>query len=75
MKNENDTKSRNEGEGNRTAAKEFNKAEQKFVKSGEVGKAAKDAKKSYEGGEREELEKAEDKGRSHAHGEDPAVKE
>jgi hypothetical protein len=57
---------RNEGEGNKTAAREFNRAQTKFAKSGSVDKAAKDAKQAVEGDEKGELSEAEAKGRSKA---------
>ncbi len=57
---------KNEGEGNKTAARQYNKETREFVKSGQVDKAADEAAKAVSGPEREELERAEDKGRSHA---------
>ncbi len=57
---------RNEGEGNRTAAKRYNDAQRKFVESGRVEPAAKDAEHALETDEAEELKRAEEKGRSHA---------
>ncbi|MGE5387667.1 MAG: hypothetical protein ACM3NE_02160 [Hyphomicrobiales bacterium] len=57
---------RNEGEGNRTAAKQYNDAQRKFVESGKVGPAAKDAEHALDTDEAEELKRAEEKGRSHA---------
>lgn len=56
----------NEGEGSRTAAKQYNEATRKFVESGKVDKAAKDAEQAIEGEEAEELKRAEDEGRAHA---------
>jgi hypothetical protein len=61
-----DVQPENEGEGNRTAAKQYNDATRKFVESGKVDKAAKDAEQAIEGDEAEELKRAEDEGRSHA---------
>lgn len=58
--------SKNEGEGSRTAAKQYNDATEKFVKSGQVEPAAKAAKKSMESGEAQELAQAEEEGKSHA---------
>lgn len=52
-----------QGEGNYTAAKEYDDATRNFVKSGKVDKAAKDAKPRSAKEEREMLE-AEEKGRS-----------
>lgn len=56
----------NEGEGSRTAAKQYNDATEKFAKSGQVEPAANAAKKSLESGEANELAKAEAEGKSHA---------
>ncbi|HBK07006.1 MAG TPA: hypothetical protein DDZ81_14360 [Acetobacteraceae bacterium] len=64
----------NEGEGNRTAAKQYNDAQKKFAESGKVGPAAKDAAKAVDGPEGSDLRKAEDLGKRHAHGEDPQLK-
>jgi hypothetical protein len=61
-----DVQPTNEGEGNRTAAKQYNEATRKFVESGKVDKAAKDAEQAIEGDEAEELKRAEDEGRAHA---------
>ena len=68
-----DTSSRNEGEGNRTAAREYNKAQQRFVKSGGLGEKAREAEQALERGEKTELERAEAVGKRHSHGEDPEV--
>ena len=68
-----DTSSRNEGEGNRTAARQYNEAQQRFVKSGEVGEKAREAEKAVEGGQKTELERAEAAGKRHSHGEDPEI--
>ena len=67
-------KQRNEGEGNRTAARQYNEAQRRFVKSGQVDKKAHEAEKAVESGERRELEQAETVGKRHSHGEDPYVK-
>jgi hypothetical protein len=64
----------NEGEGNKTAAREYNEAQHKFAKSGQVEEKAREAEKAVEGPEREELEKAERVGKSHVAEEDPQVK-
>ncbi|MFO1126079.1 MAG: hypothetical protein U1E25_12995 [Methylocystis sp.] len=61
-----DVQPKNEGEGSRTAAKQYNDATRKFVESGKVDKAAKDAERAIEGEEADELKRAEEKGRSHA---------
>ncbi|MDB5396009.1 MAG: hypothetical protein JWM91_3515 [Rhodospirillales bacterium] len=64
----------NEGEGNRTAAKAYNKGVQDFEKTGQVDKKAREAADALDGPERRELEQAEEAGKSHSHGEDPALK-
>jgi len=66
MTAQNDEQPKNEGEGSRTAAKQYNEATRKFVESGKVDKAAKDAEQAIEGDEAEELKRAEDEGRAHA---------
>jgi hypothetical protein len=69
------TKPRNEREGNRTAAREYNEAQQRFVKSGQVGEKAREAERDLaKDSIRRELEHAETVGRSHAAGEDPEVR-
>ena len=66
---------RNEGEGNRTTAREYNQAQQRFVKSGQVDKKAHEAEHDLDDQKiRRELEHAEAVGRSHSAGEDPQVK-
>lgn len=57
---------RNEGEGNRTAAKQYNDAQRKFVESGKVEPAAKDAERALETDEAKELARAEEEARGHA---------
>jgi hypothetical protein len=64
----------NEGEGNRTAAKAYNKATQDFIKSGQVDEKAREAANAVDGPEARELKQAEEAGKSHSHGEDPALK-
>jgi hypothetical protein len=64
---------KNEGEGNHTAAREFNKAQTSFAKSGKVKHAAEDAAEAVDGPEGPKLREAEELGRRHAHGEDPQV--
>ena len=63
------TTQKNEGEGNRTAAKVYNDATERFVKSGKVGPAAKKAEDSLDGSEAGELARAEKAGRRPGHGE------
>jgi phage repressor protein C with HTH and peptisase S24 domain len=64
----------NEGEGNRTAAKQYNDAQKTFAESGKVDAAAQDAAKAVDGREGSEPHKAEEAGKRHAHGEDPQLK-
>ena len=55
---------RNEGEGNKTAARHYNKAQHAFVRSGKVAAAARAARRAVEGSEGPALRKAEAVGRS-----------
>lgn len=64
----------NEGEGNRTAAREFNREQQAFAQSGPVEQKAREAEAALAGGERKSLKKAERAGRRRSRGEDPEVK-
>jgi hypothetical protein len=65
---------KNEGEGNKTAARHYNEDQHRFVQSGAVDQKAKEAERALEGSEGKELERAEGAGKSHAKGEDPALK-
>jgi hypothetical protein len=65
---------KNEGEGNHTAAKQYNDAQKSFAESGKVEPAAQDAARAVDGPEGAELRKAEEAGKRHAHGEDPQLK-
>ena len=67
-------KSRIEGEGSYTAGRAYQKGAHEFAKSGAVDKAAQDAAKAVDGPERQDLERAEQQGKSHAKGEDPALR-
>jgi hypothetical protein len=58
--------SANEGEGSRTAARDYNQRTEDFIKSGKVDPSAKKAEKAIEGDEAKELAEAEKIGRSHA---------
>ena len=69
-----DQRQRNEGEGNRTAAREYNEAQHRFAESGKVDKKAREAEEALRGKERGELEDAELIGKRHAAKEDPEVK-
>jgi hypothetical protein len=62
-----------EGEGSYTGSKNYNERTKKFVQSGKVDKAARDAAPKSEQ-EAREMKDAERAGRKHAKGEDPAVK-
>ncbi|MFO1112395.1 MAG: hypothetical protein U1E38_09180 [Rhodospirillales bacterium] len=66
--------SENEGEGSRTAAKEYNERTKQFVEKGGVEAKAKEASAALESTEGEDLRQAEAEGRAHAHGEDPQVR-
>ena len=63
----------NEGEGNRTAARQYNEAQRNFVKSGEIEEKAREAEQALEGGEKREFDRAEAVGKRHSHGEDPEI--
>lgn len=64
----------NEGEGNRTAAREFNREQQAFAQRGPVEQKAREAESALSGAERKPLKKAERAGRRRSRGEDPEVK-
>lgn len=64
----------NEGEGNRTAARQFNADERRFVASGKVEEKAREAEEALAGPEGDALRRAEEEGRRHSKGEDPLLK-
>lgn len=64
----------NEGEGNKTSARQYNEAQRQFVRSGKVEEQANAAGRALDSAERSELEHAELVGKSHVRAEDPAVK-
>jgi hypothetical protein len=64
----------NEGEGNRTATRAYNRKAKQFAETGPVERQARKAKADLDGPKGDELRKAEAIGKSHSHGEDPAVK-
>ena len=68
---ENDRKDGVEGEGSYKGSKDYNARTQKFVDSGKVDQAAKDAEPKSEE-EKHALQKAERIGKQRAKGEDPA---
>jgi ElaB/YqjD/DUF883 family membrane-anchored ribosome-binding protein len=61
-----DPNQRNEGEGNKTAAREYNEAQRRFVQSGAVEERAREAARAMNSAEREELERAEAIGKQRA---------
>jgi hypothetical protein len=69
------TRQINEGEGNRTAAREYNEAQQRFVRSGQIDRKARESEHDLEKDLiRRELEHAEVVGARHAADEDPEVR-
>ncbi|MDP2355606.1 MAG: hypothetical protein Q8M31_06040 [Beijerinckiaceae bacterium] len=64
----------NQGEGNRGAAKAYNDATADFAKSGKVDEQAQKARRDLEGDAGDELRRAEEEGKSHSKGEDPALR-
>ncbi|HEV2675617.1 MAG TPA: DUF2934 domain-containing protein [Aliidongia sp.] len=64
----------NEGEGNRTATRAYNRKAKQFAETGPVESQAQKAKADLDGPEAQKLREAELVGKSHSHGEDPAVK-
>lgn len=65
---------KNEGEGNRTAARAYDRDQKAFAGSGKVEPAARDAERALDGPEAEGLKRAEQAGKARAKGEDPALK-
>jgi len=64
----------NEGEGNRTAARAYNRKAKQFAENGPVEQQARKAKADLDGPEGKALREAELIGKSHSHGEDPTVR-
>ena len=58
---------KNEGEGNRTADRQYREHVETHVKSGAPARAAEEAERAVEGSEAEELRRAEDEARSGSH--------
>jgi len=54
----------NEGEGSKSAARNYDAATEQYAKSGRVPKAAEEAKRALEGPEADDLRRAEEKGKS-----------
>jgi hypothetical protein len=67
-------KDRNEGEGNKTAARNYDEAATKHAKSGQVGDEAKRAREAVEGDEAGKLREAERAGKQRIAEEDPEVR-
>lgn len=65
--------SKNEGEGSKTAAKQYNDAASKWANSGEVEESARKAAEALQGTESESLREAEEEGKKHAAEEDPEL--
>ena len=63
-----------EGEGSYSASKDYNERTKKFVDSGKVDEAARNAEPQSEE-EKHAMQKAERIGKKHAKGEDPALKD
>ena len=57
-------KNRVEGEGSYSGTKDYNDRTEKFIKSGKVDKAAKDAVKTMDSPEAAQLKQAEEKGKA-----------
>jgi hypothetical protein len=64
---------RNEGEGNKTAAKEYNKAATRHAESGRSDEAARKARQAMDTPEGTAMREAEIEGKRHAKGEDPQL--
>jgi hypothetical protein len=71
-RNDNDT-SRVEGEGSYSGTKDYNERTKKFVESGKVEEAARNAEPKSEE-EKQAMEEAERIGKARAKGEDPALR-
>ena len=63
-----------EGEGSYSGTKDYNERQRKFMESGKVKDAARDAQPQSEQ-EKHEMQKAERIGKQHAKGEDPALRD
>ncbi len=67
-------KSQNEGEGNRSADKQYREGVREHVRHHDVQGDAQRARDAVDGPEGEELRRAEEEGKSHAKGEDPQLR-
>jgi hypothetical protein len=63
----------NEGEGNKTAAIAFDRAQTEFAQSAAAEKLGEAAREALEGSEGADLKSAEEQARSRSRGEDPAL--
>ena len=63
----------NEGEGSRSAARDYNERTERFVRGGQVDASARAAERAVEGAEGASLREAEKAGKKHSHGEDPEI--
>jgi hypothetical protein len=63
----------NEGEGNKTAARQYNDEQKRFAQSGKVEEQAREAEQALDGPEKDALKRAEEVGKRHSAGEDPAL--
>jgi hypothetical protein len=74
MPNPNDSKVPEKGEGNHAADQRYRDETKRFIDSGRVDEAAREAREAMDDeSEADALEAAEAEGRSHAAGEDPEV--
>ncbi len=69
-----DRKQANEGEGNKTAAAEYNRGATEHARSGDVEREAREAADALDGPQGDELRQADEQGRSRAKEEDPALR-
>jgi hypothetical protein len=63
-----------EGEGSYSGAREYDRGAEKTAKSGKVTQKAKEAKRAVEGPDGADLARAEEEGKRHSYGEDPALR-
>jgi hypothetical protein len=68
-----DRSSSNEGEGDRTAARQDNKAQRRFAQSGKVDKPAREPERALRTPEKRVMDRAAAVGKSHERAEDPAI--
>jgi hypothetical protein len=74
MQRKHEDKNRVEGEGSYSGSKDYNERTRKFVESGKVEDAARDAEPASSD-EKHAMQKAERLGKEKAKGEDPALKD